>query len=663
MDWTTHNLSFLSACLDQVRLALAREASADGPTEPEPLRWPDWELEQPPALVELVERLELDPFSAGVLLLCVGMELDAGFPGFAASIHDDPACGWPSFALAMRVLPEAHWTALAPDAPLRRHHLVDVAPGPSLTRARLSCPERVWQHLLGIDGLDELLLRTVQRLEDPVELVPSHAEVARGLCDTILCASDLPVFQLVGRSPRDGHRIAHAACRELGVPLFRLAADLLPQPGPELDAMIRRWQREWHLGGVSLLVDTHRPGAAAAWEASLERVVEGFPGPVFVATRHRRPSTDRDAVIVRVEPPIFDEQAVLWFDALSSWPAELQPSEGGWQERAAARVVAEFRLDHSELSGAATQAAGSLAAQLDRVGVEVTPDVHEALAAAALWEACKAQTSPHIGHLADRLDRQVELGDLVVDEPVRALLEQVTLHVRHRHLVHRDWGFGGRGHGVTVLLAGPPGTGKTMAAEALASQLDLDLYRVDLGSVVSKYIGETEKNLGRIFDAAERGGMALLFDEADSLFGKRSEVKDSRDRYANMEVSFLLQRIERFGGLSILTTNLKDGLDHAFKRRIRFFVDLTFPDPALRARIWERTLGEPAPLEDIDPDKLARLNVAGGGIRNIALNAAFLAAADDVEGPITMGHLRAAAVTEYKKAGQRLSEREVGDWE
>ena len=229
--------------------------------------------------------------------------------------------------------------------------------------------------------------------------------------------------------------------------------------------------------------------------------------------------------------------------------------------------------------------------------------------------------------------------------------------------VYETWNFGAkcaRGLGISALFSGSSGTGKTMAAEVLANELSLDLYRIDLSAVVSKYIGETEKNLRRVFDAAEEGGAILLFDEADALFGKRSEVKDSHDRYANIEVSFLLQRMEAYRGLAVLTTNLKTALDTAFLRRIRFIIEFPFPDSAHRSEIWRRIFPFETPTENLDIEKLSRLNVAGGNIRNIALNAAFLAA--DAGEPVRMTHLLRATQAEYTKLEKSVTETEVGGW-
>ncbi|MGH7938513.1 MAG: ATP-binding protein, partial [Bryobacteraceae bacterium] len=241
--------------------------------------------------------------------------------------------------------------------------------------------------------------------------------------------------------------------------------------------------------------------------------------------------------------------------------------------------------------------------------------------------------------------------------------QTIALQVRHRTRVCDDWGFAEkseRGLGLSALFAGPSGTGKTLAAEILANELRLDLFRIDLSAVVSKYIGETEKNLRRVFDAAEEGGVILLFDEADALFGKRSEVKDSHDRYANVEISYLLQRMEAYRGLAILTTNMKEALDPAFLRRLRFVVQFPFPDQAQRAEIWRRIFPAKTPTDALDLDKLSRLSISGGNIRSIALNAAFAAA--DANAPVQMAHLLGAARLEYDKLEKPLTETELGGW-
>ncbi|HEU4793594.1 MAG TPA: ATP-binding protein, partial [Nitrolancea sp.] len=280
-----------------------------------------------------------------------------------------------------------------------------------------------------------------------------------------------------------------------------------------------------------------------------------------------------------------------------------------------------------------------------------------------LWDASRTQARPRLDDLAQRIESAVGWDNLILPEAQHETLREIAAHLRQRATVYEGWGFGhtgARGLGISALFVGASGTGKTMAAEVLASEFRLDLYRIDLSQVVSKYIGETEKNLRRVFDAAEGGGAILLFDEADALFGKRSEVKDSHDRYANIEVSYLLQRMEAYRGLAILTTNMKSALDQAFLRRLRFIVQFPFPNAAQRAEIWRRIFPPNTPTDGLDVDKLARLTVAGGNIRNIALNAAFLAA--DAGEAVRMAHLLRASRSEYAKLEKPLTDPEIRGW-
>jgi SpoVK/Ycf46/Vps4 family AAA+-type ATPase len=251
----------------------------------------------------------------------------------------------------------------------------------------------------------------------------------------------------------------------------------------------------------------------------------------------------------------------------------------------------------------------------------------------------------------------VAWDDLVLPEHEQSVLRQVADQVAHRSRVYEGWGFGekmSRGLGISVLFAGESGTGKTMAAEVVANHLRLNLYRIDLSAVVSKYIGETEKNLRRLFDAAEDGCAILFFDEADALFGKRSEVKDSHDRYANIEINYLLQRMEAYRGLAILATNMKSALDQAFLRRLRFVINFPFPAVAQRKAIWQKAFPAALPKDALDFDRLARLNMTGGNIHNVALNAAFLAARAGL--PLGMPHILEAARSEFRKLDRPINE-------
>ena len=254
--------------------------------------------------------------------------------------------------------------------------------------------------------------------------------------------------------------------------------------------------------------------------------------------------------------------------------------------------------------------------------------------------------------------------DLVLPEAQKTTLREIASQVRNRETVYERWGFAAKGQrdlGINAMFAGASGTGKTLAAEVLAHELGLDLYRIGLSSLVSNYIGETEKNLRGVFDAAEKKEVILLLDEADALFGKRSEVKDAHDRYANIEVSYLLQRMEDYRGLAILTTSKKDALDGAFLRRLRFVLDFPLPDKTQRAQIWRQIFPAKTPTQALDTARLAQLEIAGGSIRNIALNAAFLAA--DEGAPVCMKHILRSARHEYAKLEKPLTDAETSGWE
>jgi hypothetical protein len=272
-----------------------------------------------------------------------------------------------------------------------------------------------------------------------------------------------------------------------------------------------------------------------------------------------------------------------------------------------------------------------------------------------LFTAACAQSGHDLAKLARKIESRYTMDDIILPPDQLTQLEEICNHAQYRHIVYGEWGFDRKlslGKGLNVLFSGPPGTGKTMAAEVIAHELRLDLYKIDLSQVVSKYIGETEKNLDRIFTAAHTSNAILFFDEADALFGKRSEVKDAHDRYANIEVGYLLQKMEEYDGVAILATNLRQHMDEAFVRRMHCIVEFPFPDEEYRRRIWEVTFPREAPVgDDVDFGVLAsEVRLAGGNIKNIALGAAFYAASDGRV--ITMPHLLQAARREHQKLGR-----------
>jgi hypothetical protein len=619
------------------------EPSGLGGSQPAaPVASPNGPNDQPSALDHLCAAFGLSRFERAVLLLCAGVELDGAFGPLCAAAQGDPARTYATFSLALAALPEPHWSALLPTGPLRRWRLVDLGSGGSLTGSPLRIDERVLHYLAGLAHRDERLAGLVST----ISVEPPRTDAHRRLTERVVAswrrlaeAGALPVIQLCGDDAAARRQIAAAACAELGLGLCSLPADLVPQGPAEIDGLARLWEREAALGASALLVDAEdlEPTDAAAWRA-VGRLLEQTSAAMLLATPQRRPELRRRTVTFDVPRPSMAEQRTLWQDSLSA----VGQSVNGEVER----LIGQFSLTAGAIDAAVGEALGNANTGIGR----------------ALWDACRIQARPRLDDLAQRIEPAATWRDLVLPEAQIGTLHDIGRHVRHRARVYEGWGFGGgtRGLGISALFAGGSGTGKTLAAEVLAAELRLDLYRVDLIQVVSKYIGETEKHNKRIFDAAEEGGAVILFDEADALFGKRSEVKDSHDRYANVEVSYLLQRMEAYRGLAILTTNQKQALDAAFMRRIRFVVQFPYPDAEQRAEIWRRIFPSAAPTHNLDPLRLARLNVAGGNIRNIALHAAFLAA--DESEPIRMAHVFQAARAEYAKLERTLSESEVGGW-
>jgi hypothetical protein len=652
-SWHEANQHYLMVALDVVRAALERHAAHTQDTpEPEGRDEPTRALQEaadampaPPALETLSETFGLTPFERDLLLLCAGMELDSTLATLCAAAQGAPRLAYPTFGLAVAALPGAHWSAMTPAAPLRYWRLVEVGTGDTLTTSPLRVDERVLHYLAGVTYLDERLRGLVEPLGVSGKLPLSHRALVHkisGLWSRVEGASAGPVIQLCGEEDAGKHAVAAAASATLGLQLYAIRASDIPAAVDEREALARLWEREAVLSGSALLVNCQDLDGADSLRPVLS-LLERLQGMLLVTAREPLRARKRPLIRLDVNKPSASEQYSLWQDALGPLAPELNGQ--------IVALTTQFNLGTQGIRAASAEVLEGLSQ-----GWEEAPG-------AVLWEACRAQSRPRLDDLAQRIEPAAAWDELVLPELQRQILREIAVHVRQRSKVYETWGYttkGTRGLGISALFAGASGTGKTMAAEALAGELRLDLYRIDLSQVVSKYIGETEKNLRRVFDAAEEGGAILLFDEADALFGKRSEVKDSHDRYANIEVSYLLQRMEAYRGLAVLTTNMKNALDQAFLRRIRFAVQFPFPGAAQRAEIWRRIFPAETPTEDLKVDKLARLNVAGGNIRNIALNAAFLAA--EAGEPVGMTHLLRAARSEYSKLEKPLTEAEIGGW-
>lgn len=667
-DWQQANQQYLAVALAEVRMALQQyiarcqgtgeaeqKGCRGGGTLPTQESLPEiadtWEY--PLALETLCAAFNLTPFERNVLLLCAGVELSASIARFCADCQGNNQFPYPTFSLALAALPEADWSALAPVASLRRWRLIEVVGSESLTQSRLRIDERVLHYLTGVPYLDDRLQGLIDLLPVPTQLPPSHRELAGRIAELWSPGRGelkRSVIQLNGDEPDGKGAIAASACAALGIQLHAIRAVDIPSAVAEREALTRLWEREALLSNSALLIDCEDLDSTDRMRTVL-LFIENVQGLVIVTGREPVRIRKRPVVRLEVNKLSTIEQHSLWQSALGN----LAPELNGQLEA----LVSQFSLSASTIYAVCTQV------QSIQNPIPPYPPLEKRASEIQnlLWDTCRVQARLRLDDLAQRIKSVATWDGLVLPEPQRQVLREMTAQVRQRVKVYDTWEFavkGSNGLGISALFAGASGTGKTMAAEVLAHELRLDLYRIDLSQVVSKYIGETEKNLRRVFDAAEVGGAILLFDEADALFGKRSDVKDSHDRYANIEVSYLLQRMEAYRGLAILTTNLKSALDTAFLRRIRFVVDFPFPNITQRSEIWRRMFSPKMPTEGIEFSKLGRLNVPGGNIRNIALNAAFLAA--DAGEPVRMIHLLRAAHSEYAKLEKPLSEAEVGGW-
>lgn len=568
------------------------------------------EREEPAQIDRLSQLFGLSPFDEDLLLLALAPQLRSSFATLYSHANGraSVAAATPHLALsllgAVGIEAEARiWQRLSPTAPLRRFCLIETPDGQSGPLSPILLDERMARLLLGEDFTDSRL-RPMLSAPEAAPFPDKHRRGVELLARQISQAAR-PMVAIIGPKGCGRRAAARALASTLGLGLAAFKPRSF-EPAEKLPSLLAR---EAALGNFALLVD--------ADDAESRRLIDDGIDALVIAISGSRPDLPGPIPVLRLAPLSADEQVILWRQALGPRIAEAD------QEIEA--VAEQFRFGPSEI--AAIAAAGI-----------------------PLWQACRDRAGLTLDKMAERIVPRYDWRDLVLAPDLIHDLKAVAAQVRHRATVYGRHGFARklhRGRGVSLLLSGPSGTGKTMAAEVIAHSLELDLYRIDLSGVVSKYIGETEKNLKAVFDAADQSGAVLFFDEADALFGKRSEIKDSHDRYANIEISYLLQRMESYGGLSILATNMKGHLDSAFLRRLRFALDIPFPDAALRQQIWARSFPDELPKESLDFAGLARLEIAGGNISVIAINSAFLAAAEGV--PLAMRHIARAARAEFRK--------------
>ncbi|MEM9543285.1 MAG: ATP-binding protein [Cyanobacteria bacterium P01_E01_bin.42] len=600
-------------------------------------------------LEQLCQQFQLSEFERDILLLCLGQEIKSQWANLCAIAQNNPKQGYPTFNLAFTIFPSRHMGALRPDSPLRYWQLIEVEKGRVLMQSPLKIDEWVFHYLFDSFPLDERLEYLIELVESQSTLVKSHQQLVGQLLQIWQDdkTSYIPIVQLCGQNFGQLRAIAATTCEKEGRKLYAIASHLLPTDAEEFTTFLRLWERESLLQGSVLLLEIdeiYRENVAK--QQAIALLIDRIQTPLIIATRDRLPPRRRSLLTFEVESATLEEQRENWHIVLG----HLETSD---RDPIVKAITAQFNLNLNTI-----ESVGAIA--------KSDPNIPKQDLQEQLWESCRIQARPQLADLAQRIESKATWDDLILPSEKKEILQEISGQIRYRTTVYHDLGFaskGARGLGISALFAGTSGTGKTMAAEVLARELAVDLYRIDLSRVVSKYIGETEKNLRRIFDAAETGGAILLFDEADALFGKRSEVKDSRDRYANLEVSYLLQRMEEYQGLAILTTNLKDAIDNAFLRRIRFIVNFPFPTKKQRMAIWQRVFPPQTPTLELDYRKLAQLDKAGGIIRNIAINSVFLAVNEKGDrNPVTMQHILTATQNEYRKLNEVLTDAEIKGW-
>lgn len=639
----------------------------------------DFHGEPPPCspLAGLLERFALENFDADLLLLAVAPEIDLHYEKVFAYLQDDVTRKRPTVELALNLLCASaqekleRRSHLSSDASLVRDGLLHVVPDPNQVEPPflahyLKLDEQVIRLLLGDAALDSRLAPFCELMEPPpnwdeAPLGPETKAALATLAQQAHVNGQPFRFYFQGLPGTGKRHAAEALAGHLGAPLLSVAADrLLGAPGGS--TLLKLLFRESQLHRAVLYVSSL--DGVASLDGAAKHGLEGrLPELLAAVGRH-------DGITILSGQAQWRPQAgatfgvkalaftVLGFaESCAYWKAELENRGIAIESQALHVLASRFRLSSGQIKNAA--AAAMINSQWTQAGAAVADQPAASPSLDDLCGAARAQCGHDLRRLAAKVKPKYTWDDIVLPPDQMAYLREICAQAQYRNVVYGDWGFDRKlslGKGLNMLFVGPPGTGKTMAAEVIAHELQLDLYRIDLSQVVSKYIGESEKNLDRIFTAAENSNSILFFDEADALFGKRSEVRDSHDRYANIEISYLLQKMEEYQGISVLATNLRQNLDDAFMRRVQAVVEFPFPDEDYRQRIWSSVFPCEAPLaEDVDFKLLAHeVHLAGGNIKNMALAAAFYAAGEG--GAINMDHLIQAAHREHQKIGRSWNE-------
>ncbi|HEY9605887.1 MAG TPA: ATP-binding protein [Allocoleopsis sp.] len=623
----------------------------------------------------LQRSFELSPFDLDLILIALAPELDLRYERLYAYFQNDVTRKYPSVELALNLLSPSAAAKLvrrqhfAPNAPLIRQELLHLIPDPNqvqppLLAHYLKLDEQIVRLLLGQEGIDPRLASFCQLSQPVVSLkeLPLTAQLKQSMGVLAVQRREvhrpLPLY-FQGLPDTSKRRVVEAIARHLSMSLLTVDLVRVLETQTNVESIWQLLFREaWFQDAVLYLdgFDTlHQQNCTVPYQSLMDMLAVDAGITILAGVQPWIPVAKYQIGVIPVSFPIpdFAQRQAYWQAYLADANVTLDPKD-------LSALADRFRLTPDQIANAVATASNHACWRAAaRFEDEPVAKFSEHLTLNDLFAAARTQAGHDLATLARKIDPKYTWSDIVLASDQMAQLRELCDRAKHRHIVYGEWGFERKlslGKGLNVLFCGPPGTGKTMAAEVIANELQLDLYKIDLSQIVSKYIGETEKNLDRIFTAAQTANAILFFDEADALFGKRSEVKDAHDRYANIEVGYLLQKMEEYEGIAILATNLRQNLDDAFMRRIQVIIDFPFPDEEHRHRIWGVIFPQEAPLgDDVDLGVLAReIKLAGGNIKNIGLAAAFYAANEG--SAIRMQHLIEAARREHQKLGRTWHE-------
>lgn len=616
-------------------------------------------------LHQLSYLFHLTPFELDTLLICLALELNLKYEKLYAYLQDDVTKKYPGVNLILDLLCSTHEerinarTYFCPQAPLLKYHLIkftdDTQQKPLLSRC-LKLDDGIVNFLFGFNFLDS-------RLDSFAKIINPEKDWSAVVMNDVLKERLIQlskehfekkirnrlIFYFCGPYGAGKKLIAEALCQDLKLPLIIANTRELLNTEINFEKATRLLFRETLLQPAAVYLDhfdsliTDNP-KDIHYRNILIKAMEEFSLVTFLAGEKpwNPPTTLKKHTFVKIEFPIptYPLRKRLWkFSLDGQYPVSPKANIEG--------LANKFRFTGGQIYDAIADARNLAMMRCSKDKGRITmEDLHQ---------SCRVQSNQKLSEMAQKIIPHYSWADIVLPSDKLLQLKEICNYIKYRQMVYANWGFDRKfslGKGLNILFSGPSGTGKTMAAEIIAHKLKLDLYKIDLSCVVSKYIGETEKNLSKIFKEAETSNAILFFDEADALFGKRSEVRDSHDRYANIEINYLLQKMEEHEGIVILASNLRKNIDDAFTRRIHFLVDFPFPDEEYRFKIWQNIFPKETPKsEDIDLEFLAkRLKISGGNIKNIALNAAFLAAENSKK--VDIKHIIQATKREFQKMGR-----------